>query len=492
MKLKFYFLLLSTTSFLIPNLNAQNWINGGNTLAANGTLGTNSNHSLIFETAGIDRGRITNTGNWAIGSIGTVSKFTVNSATNVSPFRAQINGASKFIVSPNGGVSIGTPNQGPANGLYVLGSTGIGTAFPAYSLHVIGTIYGAGSNNVGVFGFSTSSDGVRGQSPYTGVYGYAGSNGVYGVSYNNGNGVYGYGLRGVFGFTDIGGGNALYGSASGASSYGIYVSSSQAIGIYAYTGNANSYAGYFAGRVYSTGGYSGSDQKLKQDIVDVDVAMDIINKLKPKTYNFRQDGNYKFMNLPQGKHYGLIAQDVEQILPNLVADAEFDPVRMTEQGHTPPGVKPDATTIQTAPREKNADIIEFKTLNYTELIPIMVKGMQELYVENESLKEEIALLKEIVNKLNNQTNVYPKTAWVKQNTPNPVTASSIIQYYVPDDVRSARILITNVKGQQLKVYNVSGTGSVRFNAGTLPAGTYNYSLVTDGKSISTKKLVIAR
>ena len=52
--------------------------------------------------------------------------------------------------------------------------------------------------------------------------------------------------------------------------------------------------------------------------------MDIINQLHPKLYNFRNDGNYKLMNLPKGIHYGLIAQDVEKVLPNLVKNSKFE------------------------------------------------------------------------------------------------------------------------------------------------------------------------
>jgi len=88
--------------------------------------------------------------------------------------------------------------------------------------------------------------------------------------------------------------------------------------------SSNDYAGFFEGNVYCSGVYVGSDQNLKQNIHDFTSAMDIINKLKPKQYEFRQDGNYTLMNLPNGEHCGLIAQDVEKVLPNLVKDTKFE------------------------------------------------------------------------------------------------------------------------------------------------------------------------
>jgi hypothetical protein len=77
MQLRFTFLTL-LFSFTVHSLYAQNWVNGGNTLSASGTIGTNSNHSLIFETNGLDRGRITNTGNWGVGTTNPLTKFHVN------------------------------------------------------------------------------------------------------------------------------------------------------------------------------------------------------------------------------------------------------------------------------------------------------------------------------------------------------------------------------------------------------------------------------
>ena len=63
--------------------------------------------------------------------------------------------------------------------------------------------------------------------------------------------------------------------------------------------------------------YAGSDH-LKQNINDFSSAMEIINQLHPKYYEYRHDSHYQLMNLPKGEHYDLIAQDVEKILPGLV------------------------------------------------------------------------------------------------------------------------------------------------------------------------------
>ncbi len=98
----------------------------------------------------------------------------------------------------------------------------------------------------------------------------------------------------------------------------IIASSAHGNGIFAETGDNTSWAGFFNGDVGTTGVFSGSDEKLKQNIRDFNSAMSIINALHPKLYQFKKDGNYALMHLPQGDHYGLIAQEVEKVLPNLV------------------------------------------------------------------------------------------------------------------------------------------------------------------------------
>ncbi|WP_018613152.1 tail fiber domain-containing protein [Segetibacter koreensis] len=542
--MKKIFSILSFASFLFIQLTglAQNWVNGGNTLTATGKFGTKNSQSVVFITNNTERGRITNGGNWGIGSTGTTSRFTVNSASGVSPFRAQVNGSTKFIVNGNGGVSIGSSSSGPSNGLYVSGNVGIGTSSPLYKLQVAGNasissglyvgnngifgynssgsgVYGSGSTygvygtstgdyavygNGGTYGIygigvssgvygvgsSTYSNGVTGSSGYIGVYGTGGGYGIYGVGTGTSAfGVLGTGKTGIYGYSTVGGGDGVHGFAYGASGYGVYGYSSSSLGVYGSTGSSSSYAGFFSGNVYSTGTYLGSDRTLKQNVTDLTSAMDLINKLKPKSYNFRQDGNYKLMNLPEGKHYGLIAQEVEQILPTIVKSTKFE-----TRDVKPPVLQQAGSTVATPAVAQPSETIEFKALNYTELIPILIKGMQEQDIKIKSQQKEIEDLKLLLHSTNTPGSTTINTsAFIKQNTPNPSGDNTMISYFIPNDTRNAQLLISDMKGSVLRAFNLTkGEGQVNIKSGELTAGTYNYSLFINNSKIDTKQMIIIK
>ncbi len=164
--------------------------------------------------------------------------------------------------------------------------------------------------------------------------------------------------------------------------------------------------------------------------------------------------------------------------------------------------------------ETKSEIIEFKALNYTEFIPVLIKGMQELskiseglLTQNDELKSEIrnllagqASLKSEIDKLKsaipsgNSLSTSLSSASLVQNVPNPFTNATTIKYALPSKFTSAQIIITDKNGKQLKQLNISGSlnGTLRVDASTLSSGTYHYSLVIDGKIISTKQMVVAK
>jgi len=251
-------------------------------------------------------------------------------------------------------------------------------------------------------------------------------------------------------------------------------------GIIATTNNASKFAGFFNGNIFSTGTFSSSDEKLKQNIRDFSSAMSIINGLHPKLYQFKKEGNYALMNLPQGDHYGLIAQEVEKVLPNLVKETKFD-TRLTKPG---------------ADREKSSpsEVVDFKALNYTELIPIMIKAIQELSQQNEDLQKQVNEMKATPSASAQSKTVLLTDASLEQNIPNPFNHNTTVNYSLPQKFSNAQIIVNDKTGKVLKQINISGTGkgTVNIDASTLSAGVYSYSLIIDGKLISTKQMILSK
>jgi len=81
-----------------------------------------------------------------------------------------------------------------------------------------------------------------------------------------------------------------------------------------------------------------------------------------------------------------------------------------------------------------------------------------------------------------------------QNTPNPFPNSTMINYTLPQHFAKANILVADRSGKTIKQINITGAGKGRVNveASSLLPGTYNYSLVVDGRVIDSKQMVIAR
>jgi hypothetical protein len=383
---------------------------------------------------------------------------------------------------------------GPGIGVMGRGTTGVegrgGTGIKGFG----GDPEGRGT---GVYGWGIRT-GVKGEGDEAGVFGI-GSEGVGGSGTNHG--VRGYG--GLNGVTGTGETVGVEGGAtgSGEESYGGYFWSQYGIGIYAASGTADTYAGFFNGDVYSYGSFQTSDKNLKQNVQELGNAMSIIGKLKPKNYEFKSDEKLANLHLPKGRHYGLLAQEVEEVLPNLVKEVrhnlsatKMDDFRTLSDGTS------SAEERKAKMARPAKEVMKIKAVNYTELIPIVVKGMQELAFENKELKDELADLKERLLKLetlltSKGNGTIPLTAaHLEQNSPNPVKNNTIIRYHVPTEAASVKLTITNVKGQVIKEMSISnrGAGQVNLNASSLAAGTYNYSLWVNGQNVDTKRLIITR
>ena len=438
-----------------------------------------------------------------------------------------------FIQASSGNIGIGTTSLPATYKLTVVGSSaingsGIVTSAASYGIQATSTAGGYGvlakcDGNIGVYGTGgyagisgygsgASGYGVLGTGVQYGVYG----SGVFGV-YGSGStyGVYGSGTYGVYASSTTSGGDGVHSNVSGTSNYGVNAYSANSIGVYGGTGNSSSYAGYFSGNVFCSGLYSGSDEKLKKNITRVDNAMDIINKLQPKFYEYRDDGNYAKMKLPAGKHYGFVAQDLEKVLPGLVKQTQFNTAKAGGGEELPVASRPDPKggTAQPTPTELlkavTGEMIDFKAVNYTEFIPILVKAMQEqdqVIIEKdkkiEAMQTEIDKIKEILVAKGLMTSKDIKgnvddrviNTRLDQNVPNPADGTATVRFFLPATINKASLLVTTSNGAVVKTFSIAknGEGTISIPSAELPAGAYNYSLLIDGKVSATRKMIITR
>ena len=189
--------------------------------------------------------------------------------------------------------------------------------------------------------------------------------------------------QGVFAVATGSSGTDAYGvitlAGSGDTNYGMYTSASAppgatAYGIYATTdGPGTRYAGYFNGDVTITGTLNNpSDLLFKEDVVDFgtngeeESVLTRVLRLRPVSYTYRLQ-DFSTMQLPEGRQFGLIAQDVESLFPELVSD-QVHPAERNESG------------------EIVTEAIEYKALNYLQLIPILVQAIQDQQAEIEELR----------------------------------------------------------------------------------------------------------
>ncbi len=95
--------------------------------------------------------------------------------------------------------------------------------------------------------------------------------------------------------------------------------------------------------------YNPSDENIKTNIEKISQTdINSLERLEPKKYNFKADETKR-------EHYGLIAQDIERIYPQLVKEDESG----------------------------------FKKVNYLELIPIMIAKMNKMQEEINNLRDQL-------------------------------------------------------------------------------------------------------
>ncbi|XOV67521.1 MAG: tail fiber domain-containing protein [Fluviicola sp.] len=233
------------------------------------------------------------------------------------------------------------------------------------------------ANNAAILGNNTGAGyGVTGQIPATAT----GEAGIYGSNLrtSGGNGVLGIGFNGVVGQTIYPTGFAVYGSNTGTTGLSIGTYGIGFNGIYGQTTNVTTgWSGYFTadigvdGTGYSLGGWQTvSDKRLKSNIQAIENPLERILQLNGRTYTLTTksrpaDGELVTKTTQQ---YGVIAQEVEEVFPEMISEK--------------------AVFINAG------DDTIYKTVNYDQLVPVLIESIRELNAKVEALEAEVEELKE--------------------------------------------------------------------------------------------------
>lgn len=238
------------------------------------------------------------------------------------------------------------------------------------------------------------------------------------------------------------------------------------------------YAGYFDGETRVVGDftatnvYTSSDIRLKENISDIDEGvtdktLDKLMDVNVIKYNLKKEAfGYNENDKREIKgdatslvHFGVSAQELQELYPNLVKEGQDG----------------------------------YLSVNYSELVPVLIRSIQELKQELDEVKAygDSRLTR---SDFNNGDVSNPSTKNVLyQNNPNPFKEKTTIRFHLNDDAKDAAICIFDMTGKMLKKLPISsGSNSVSVNGWELGEGMFLYSLIVNGREIDTKRMIITK
>ena len=135
------------------------------------------------------------------------------------------------------------------------------------------------------------------------------------------------------------------------------------------------------------------------------------------------------------------------------------------------------------------------SINYIEMVPLLVQSIKELSSEVTALKQQLGT-QESVKKGKKQVSSIEdadmEVVSMSQNRPNPFKDKSVIVLNVPSDTKEAVINIYDMSGKQVQSIPVSERGrtNITVYASHLQPGMFIYSLLVDGKVQTTRKMMV--
>lgn len=305
---------------------------------------------------------------------------------------------------------------------------------------------------------------------------------------------------------------------SGGSKPIIYISSSTLSkrALIAYYQGMLTYSFEGDGRLYARGGVlQSSDSSRKNNISGLNSSLDKITALRGVRFDYTspepqaaRSATRSFSSATSGQNP---VGETEEINPEDGIDSQIQQQMEQEKSRQRIGliaqeveqVLPEA--VRTLPDGS-------KGIYYSDLTGVLIEAVKELHDslsdQNRKITELEQRLETLETLLNlespahsplrsvsglSETEGNPVQPGLSQNRPNPFTQQTSIDYRLPAEATDCRICVYNLNGRQLKQYPLSSeekSGTLTISASQFEPGIYLYSLIADGQEIDSKRMIL--
>ncbi len=214
-----------------------------------------------------------------------------------------------------------------------------------------------------------------------------------------------------------------------------------------------------SGNIRATGTITSSDVRFKDEIKDPKQdEINLLYNLKAKQYKLKKPEHVSDHKDFDKEHYGFIAQEFREFYPELVYE----------------------------------DSLGYLSINYIELIPMLVEALKVQNGRIESLETKVKDVKLKNSGSDEISEISESVAQLMQNKPNPFSENTEIEFYLPENVEKATLTIYDLQGKQVKSITVVEReyGSAVIYGSELQPGIYHYSLIADGEIVGIEKMIL--
>ena len=245
--------------------------------------------------------------------------------------------------------------------------------------------------------------------------------------------------------------------------FGDFSKNHVSIGGIANVATQNLYSLVVFGDALASGVWIDSDSRYKKNQQVITGALQQLNRITGKTYEYKSGQAPNGRKFKSGKRYGFIGQEMQEVFPDLV----------------------------------RADDDGYLSVDYIGMIPVLTESIKELSDQLSGLKEENELLltwiREHREELSIPQDLLKGKNYLHQNYPNPANGESIIPYELPEDSPLGSIHLYDLHGKEMQVFEgLTSKGSITIRTDQMENGIYQYVLLIGGQVVQSKKLVVSK